>query len=640
MIASLPLKINYIPMKKLMIFFTVCCALSLVSCEKMLDKTPEDSVSTANFFTKETDAILALNGVFDVYTDRNVWYGGSYKDRSIAGDDFFTILSAFPGNLLHNTSNADLTNLWRVCFTAIERANVLLANLDKIPMDAAKKEIIRGQALFLRAHTMFFLVDNWGGIPINIEPTTGPNDVSRARKPVKEVYDQIMKDLLEAEKRAPTTATPGYGGAGYIAKTTVQGILARVCLTMAGNPLNDVSKYAEAREWCLKVVNSGEHRLNPDYTDIFIKLASDQFDAKEVMWELDFVSGTVTAETGQIGYLAGIGGGNLPFSVNSTAQTHATRLLYLSYEPGNGAANGYNGILPSPDIRRDWCIAPFVYNGANPGTGVKTIKASPINIDRDDGKYRTKYEVTKITQRTGINFPMLRYSDVLLMLAEAENYVNGPTALAYDCVNQVRRRGYGYGIRGRGVRNFIVNNGGAGYTTAPTVTISGGGGITQAQATATVSGGRITAVAATSFTDTYTDMPTFNAGSFYTSPPTITFSGGGGTGATVTAVLVDADLTLGQTKDQFLKSIQDERFREFTSECIRHHDLIRWGIFKDRLIEVRDEVQNPLYTSSTNSGWRTTLDNMATKFHDRFLLYPIPAEELSLNPLMTQNPGW
>lgn len=624
-------------MKKILF---ICIALSLFTvggCKKMLEKTPEDGVSVANYFTKETDAILALNGVYDMFADRVGYYGGSYPHRMQASDDLFTILvgnaGEYPANNKHDAGNALILSLWKTLFTTIERANILLANLDKVQMDGGKKDIIRGEALFMRAYAQFMLVDLWGPVPVNIVPTAGPNDVNRAKKPVKEVYDQILKDMIEAEALVPTTATYNYGGAGYPAKTTVQGILARVCLTMAGEPLKDVSRYEDAKAWALKVVNSGEHKLNPDYTDIFIKLASDKFDPRETMWEIDFSNYVGSNEYGQVGYLSGIAGATLPFSITQAGQYKATRLFYNAFEPGP-VVNG-----PSPDMRRDWCIAPFVYTA--PGQGTKSIHTSAVNIViRDDGKFRAKYETgLKRLNTTGINYPLLRYSDVLLMLAEAENALNGP-AEAYDLVNQVRRRAYGVYLKGLTVKSIAVTNGGAGYTSAPTVTVSGGGGTTQAKATATISGGRVTAINLVALTDAFTDMPTNDAGSFYTSAPTVTITGGGGSGATATATLINPDLPLGLNKESFLKAIQDERYREFSSESIRRHDLIRWGIFQERLQEAATEIQNPALASQTNSTYRGYISDIVARATDRTVLFPIPTAELSINTGMIQNKGW
>ena len=164
---------------------------------------------------------------------------------------------------------------------------------------------------------------------------------------------------------------------------------------------------------------------------------------------------------------------------------------------------------------------------------------------------------------------LLRFSDILLMYAEAENELKGPTADAVEAFNKVRRRAWSTGIK-----TITVTNGGAGYTTAPTVNISGNGGAT---ATATVSGGRVTAITldrdpmAVSF---------FNEGK-YSSVPTITLTGGGGSGATATATISRA--TEGNiapaTKEAFLAAIQDERMREFNFENMRKADLLRWGTF-------------------------------------------------------------
>lgn len=620
---------------------TAFLVLNVVSgCKKLLDKTPEDGVSVANYFTKENDAVLALNGAYDLFGERNTYWGGPFQHRMMAADDVYSVLvgnaGEFPANHKHNASTALVLNLWKNLFTIIERTNILLANLDKIPMDEGRKGVIRGEALFMRAYSMFMLVDLWGPVPINLEPTKGPDDVTRERRPIKEVYEQIVKDMLLAEGLVPSTGG-NYGGGGYPAKTTVQGILARVYLTMAGEPLKDVSKYQDAKEWAMKAINSGEHRLNPDYTDIFIKLAGDQFDPKETMWELDYINAVGSNEWGQIGIFTGPSGAR-PASTPSTTQTgqtRATRLFFYAFETACKCANN----TYSPDMRRDWSVMPFNYNA----NGKAAIAWSNI-LDRPDGKWRTKYEAgAKLANRTGINFPLLRYSDVLLMAAEAENAVNGPTQLAYDLVNQVRRRAYGMLLRGQTVKSVTMTNAGSGYTSAPTVTFSGGGGATQASGVAVRNAnGTITGITVSLLTDDYTDMPTLQGGSFYSSAPTITLSGGGGSGATAVANLLtnaDVDLPSNLSKESFLKAVQDERFREFSSEGNRKHDLIRWGIYESRLQEVKAEAFDPAQTVNPGTG-RTVLGEITDRTTSRHLLYPIPAAEISLNTAITQNPGW
>ncbi len=108
-----------------------------------------------------------------------------------------------------------------------------------------------------------------------------------------------------------------------------------------------------------------------------------------------------------------------------------TARLYKAYKTG--------------DLRRDWVLAPFTYNST---TGAKVPTTTTTGYGRDCAKWRREFELSspKIKNHGPVNFPVLRYADVLLMLAEAENQVNGPTALAYDAVDQVRRRGFGLNI--------------------------------------------------------------------------------------------------------------------------------------------------------------------------------------------------
>ena len=97
------------------------------------------------------------------------------------------------------------------------------------------------------------------------------------------------------------------------------------------------------------------------------------------------------------------------------------------------------------DLRRDWAIAPYGYGG-NP---LVRVNKGTLIYDRNCGKWRRSYELLtpKSKNNTGQNFPILRYSDVLLMLAEADNQANnGPSVNAYNAINQVRRRGYGFPI--------------------------------------------------------------------------------------------------------------------------------------------------------------------------------------------------
>jgi hypothetical protein len=172
----------------------------------------------------------------------------------------------------------------------------------------------------------------------------------------------------------------------------------------------------------------------------------------------------------------------------------------------------------------------------------------------------------------------------------------------------------------------VTGTGGSGYTTAPTVNITGGGFTRQATATATVTSGRVTGVTVS------------DPGAFYTTAPTITFTGAG-TGATAVAVLstaTDANLTSAQTasKDALRSAIIDERSRELCYEGLRRGDLIRWGIFVERL-KAHATTATLRYIAAFKYASRAG-DNISEKHN----LMPIPLSEISLNKLLVQNPGW
>ena len=407
-------------------------------CKKFLETAPQDFVTPETFFTKEADAVTALNAAFDVLT-RQYMYAGYYQCRMLAADDVYptlTTIGLYPGTLSITASeSAHIPNRWNNLYEAIQYTNIVLDNLPRIEMDAVRKGQIKGEALFFRAFCYYILADEWGDVPLKLKPTASPNDVDYVRTPQKVVFEQVVKDMIEAEGLVPTTANALYGGAGYPAKTTVQGMLARVYLKMAGFPLNDVSKYAEAKKWAQKVIDSREHELNKDYTAIFTNYATGTFDKKETLWEVDFNDVQGANEHGYLGYLDGVWQGAASFG-NSVGQVRATRVLYELY----GATTN--------DARRDWNCGPFYWKNTSVTEDIaanKTFYTSSQIYDRFSTKFRL-YLVpgAKIVGRSAINFPMLRYADVLLMLAEADNYVNGgPTTLAYNLVDQVRARAYG-----------------------------------------------------------------------------------------------------------------------------------------------------------------------------------------------------
>ncbi|RZJ64757.1 MAG: RagB/SusD family nutrient uptake outer membrane protein, partial [Flavobacterium sp.] len=234
------------------------------------------------------------------------------------------------------------------------------------------------------------------------------------------------------------------------------------------------------------------------------------------------------------------------------------------------------------------------------------------------------------------NWPVIRYADVLLIKAEAENQVNGPNAAAYDAINQVRKRGYGT-IYGNIVKNITVVNGGSGYSAAnpPLVTISGGGGV-GATATAVVStAGVVTGIKLTSRGNLTT------AGPYFTSVPTVTISAPTtGVTAAATATITNGSehlLTPGLNKADFQLALRDERMREMCFEASRKYDLVRWGNFAGDLQAFGNyAAANGVTAGNGNINGYQGLITVTP----RYSLMPKPTYELNLNKALKQNPGY
>lgn len=430
-------------MKRFLLLLAMVACLS--SCKKFLDTKPSSFFTPVNYYQTEGQLNAALVGVYDVLSSDQT-YGNNVFTFLEAGTDesFYARAVMTTGPAVYNYDFGDdvINNYWALLYQGIERANLLLANVNTPSMDENNRKVIVAQAKFLRGFYYFLLVSNFGDVPLKTTPTESVTKVNLARTPAKEVYAQILKDMTEAEADLPTASS--LGAPSRVSKTTAEGILARVCLFMAGNPLNDATKYADALAWAKKVQASGEHALretfnasltNSAYSQIFINHCQDVYDVKESMWEAEFSGNRSDAylETGRVGNNNGIQYTPGTVAADDTIGycygfISATARLYRLY--GNG------------DLRRDWAIAPFNYNN---NTQARNYFTASQLYQRNCGKWRRSFELLKPKNKnwTPTNFPLLRYADVLLMLAEAENQVNGPTATAYAAINQVRRRGYG-----------------------------------------------------------------------------------------------------------------------------------------------------------------------------------------------------
>lgn len=427
----------------------ILTSLVISSCSDFLNTSPKDSLDPADYYNSEKNLEAALTGVYSMLGNSRI-YGNTYVSQlgNDADESYYFRSTYTYGPVIYNHTSADqnVADLWSNLYNGIARANLLLHYLPDAEVDGAIKDRIKGEALFLRGYFHFLLVQNYGKIPIETKAKLIPENLDTPESEIADVYQQIVTDMSISEDLVKDITEIKHGG--RVTKSAVRGILARVYLTMAGEPLKDKSKYEEAKNCLLRLMNdaSANHELNPDYRQVFINYAQDKYDIKESIWEVEFWGNLADAyqETGTIGGLNGINNDYDDEIGLSRGMYAATGSLYKLYDAND-------------TIRRDWNIAPFTYSSVkDPSENDKYITEKVYQHENNIwrrylGKYRREMETLKpkAAHSTPINFPLLRFSDVLLMYAEVENEINRmPTTEAYEAINEVRRRAFGKKLPG------------------------------------------------------------------------------------------------------------------------------------------------------------------------------------------------
>lgn len=638
-------------MKKYIIIILLA-SISSPSCKKVLETEP-GFPTTTNFFRNKQEIDLAINGIYDPLFSGYPFYQEGLNERArhaYLGTDESTSNqnvsnNNYPTHYNATSASSYARGWWGIFFAGIERANIFLENIDRnITLSKAEIDAYKGEARFLRAHYLFLATQWFGDIPLRISSTKSLADAQLAFTKTKDVYDYVITEMTEAESLLASKTSSTVSFNERVTQTVVQGILARVCLFAAGTPVNDTKRYAEASEWAQKVIASGLHQLTPDYQQVFINHSSNIYDNvnRETMWQISAITGLndVTLREQWVPRV-GISATSGLLSVVSGWERTNPR-AYYTYTEG--------------DLRRDWNIAPFWYGSSSTTTANPMTYWGPNDSkwNREPGKWRRYYE--PITERQNLIssqcFPLLRYADVLLMFAEAQGNVNGPTSVGaiagitpVDAINLVRRRGYGETKGSRGIATVTLTSGGSGYRagSTPPITFIGGTRNLRTQtiagrpyinedprATGVVSGGAVTKINLYTTGDCYVTLPTVvvgtawnastaytvntqvvNGGRLYTvttagtsgsSGPTHTSGAAtngtatltyAGTAATAVAEFPpSADLRTNDynSAENFIKSIRDERLRELAFENLRRQDLKRWGILIETVRRTGVEV--------------------------------------------------
>ncbi|KEO73478.1 RagB/SusD family nutrient uptake outer membrane protein [Anditalea andensis] len=396
--------------------------LTLISaCEDPLQEEVFSFIAPENFYNTASDAEAALVGVYAGLRMGSM-YSQHYLIGDMGSDDTFT--GEFRGNqdriqmdeFTVDPNNGIVRDRYENSYITINRANAVISRVPAISMNDSQKENIINQAKFLRAFLYFDLVQLYGAVPLKVEETLNINDVASPRVDVNRIYDEvIIPDLLAAENLPASQNLEG-----QVTRSSAKALLARVYLTRAGD--NPGSPYwALARDKAKEVIDSGHHRLLNAYRDVF---QLENQNSPEHLFSVQFSAlqgvGSTIQEFFQprgINSITGNGNGvNEPtFDIVSAFDPNDIRFgtaFLLELPLANGGTNFYDPRASCMGFPAPCIPAPYI------------------------GKFQES-----APPRGNLNYPIIRYADVLLMYAEAANEAEGsPSPTAYDMINQVRRR--------------------------------------------------------------------------------------------------------------------------------------------------------------------------------------------------------
>lgn len=451
-------------MNKFNILIAMLVCLNICGCSDFLEEDPKGKLTTDNFYNSESDARQAINGVYRRLSDS--WVTG-YNIKQIPNDllkraswDEASGLS----NFTYGSENTYIAGMWQNHYAVIKDCNSVIDNVTTNKEKINNWERYVGQAHGIRAFLYFDLVRWFGDVPLVLTDTKSLDGLEVTRTPQKEVFRQIIEDF---EYCISHTMDKGDTSKGYqygrLTKDACHGFLAKVYLWLGSVAQRDgkeilgnaADNFEKSLEHSSAIIQGGRYKLVDYYPDVFNAKTRDKA-PDEVLW---CVQGLTGDDTGTwTGMMFGIRGNqNLGGSWDNISSSDYHRMMY---EPSDSIRRLWN--CPRMTIQDDGTLWGWDYKMYWDTRGDQKLSEATENnnwLQWSIGKFR-RYPLADPSSYNYTNFgmdePLLRYADVLLMYAEAYNEVNhGPgdyrpssgmdmsgisIQSAYDAVNLVRKR--------------------------------------------------------------------------------------------------------------------------------------------------------------------------------------------------------
>lgn len=389
------------------------------SCdESFLDTTATDSYNEGNWWLNESQAISSLNGCYETLRNGQIGGTSNFSEENVtpnsynmSGEISLATGSHTPGNV------SDFQDKWNANYEGIGRVNTLLDNIDKVQMDAGLNQRIKAESYFLRALYYSNLVSYFGGVPLILESPNFEEHGSLPRNSREEVISQVMIDLDNAASVLPIS----YSGSdiGRATKGAAMALKTRVLLYE--------SRWSEAAQAAKDVMNMNNYDLFPDYRDLFLP---ENEGNKEVIFDVQY---KVPEFSNSLDNLLEVQMNVAPLLdfVNSYQMIDGTSIDESPlFDPENPFENR------DPRLHKTVVVPGYMFRGG---------------IVSDSKYFATGFGFKKYTTykddvaqenilQSEINFIVLRYADILLMYAEAQNEAVGSDASVYEAINEVRSR--------------------------------------------------------------------------------------------------------------------------------------------------------------------------------------------------------
>jgi len=423
-------------MKK--ISFLILAVLSLASCKKFLTENNPNYGTVDTYFKTQNDFDLAVNGAYSqlrgLYNNRSAWVMGEMRsdnthyDYKSSDQAVATVNRYAVADFLDDKYNNQTPPKWNAGFNAISAVNLILDHIDDIKLSDASRNAILGQVKFIRALTYFDLVRFYGGLPIYKHAPLTREETYIARSTVQEVYDLIIADATDAAAKLDAPAFPQTGRATKGA-----------ALTLLGDVYLTLKKY-DLAEAALKQVTAMGYTLFPNYGDAF---QLNNKNSKESVFEIQFNTGLAVPQANTDASIYNF----IPRMTNTTVVTGVNYNNVTTVGGFNTPTQDLINAYETGDQRLDAsiAIAEGTFNATDDFTATAVVSA--VNYTAPAGKVGRPFpkkflHAHTIGGQTNDNWPVYRYSEVLLLLAESLNQ-QGKSGEALPYLNAVRERAFG-----------------------------------------------------------------------------------------------------------------------------------------------------------------------------------------------------